>query len=64
MIINASLVVLLGLVIYLLIRQKALRVLDLLLCGTFGFLLASTGAATLIRHVLTWIATALGQLHP
>ncbi|MCC9310050.1 hypothetical protein LN042_23775 [Kitasatospora sp. RB6PN24] len=63
-IVNASLVVLLGLVIYLLIRNKTLRVFDLLLCGSFGFLLASTGAASAIRHVLAWTATTLGQLHP
>ncbi len=64
MIVTASLVLLLGAVIALLIRQNVLRTFDLLLCGTFGFLLADTGAASVIRNALTWLATAVGHLHP
>ncbi|WP_232246498.1 hypothetical protein [Kitasatospora mediocidica] len=61
---NASLVLLLGAVIVLLIRQSAMRVLDLLLCGTFGFLLANTVAAPAIRHTLAWLAATVGSIHP
>ncbi|MEY9969545.1 ABC-type uncharacterized transport system permease subunit [Streptacidiphilus sp. MAP12-16] len=64
MIITGSLVLVLGLIITLLVRYRIIRVPDLLLCGTFGFLLAGTGAASLIHNVLAWIASIFAAIHP
>ncbi|WP_328469579.1 hypothetical protein [Streptomyces sp. NBC_00448] len=63
MIVTASAVVLLGLLIWFLVRIRYLRLPDVLLSGTFGFLLAATGAAPLVQSVLTGVSTFLGQLH-
>jgi hypothetical protein len=62
-IVSISLVLLLGALIALLLRVRFLRFTDVLLCGTFGFLLASTGIAPLVRTALTAVGRALGALH-
>ncbi|WP_033819891.1 hypothetical protein [Kitasatospora sp. MBT63] len=64
MILSGSLVLLLGALIVVLLRHKALKVTDLLLCGAFGFLLADTGAAALIRSLLGWLAKSFAAVHP
>ncbi|MGK4583511.1 hypothetical protein [Kitasatospora sp. HPMI-4] len=64
MILTGSLVVFLGLLIAVLLRHKALKVTHLLLCGTFGFLLADSVAATPIRHLLAWLAHSFAAVHP
>ncbi|MGE7439323.1 hypothetical protein [Kitasatospora sp. NPDC001175] len=64
MILTGSFVLLLGLLITVLLRHKALKVTHLLLCGTFGFLLADTVAATLIRRLLAWLTHSFTAVHP
>ncbi|MFJ8470414.1 hypothetical protein [Kitasatospora sp. NPDC094011] len=64
MILTGSFVLFLGLVIGILLRHKALKVTHLILCGLFGFLLAETGAASLINHLLAWLATTVATVHP
>jgi H+/gluconate symporter-like permease len=57
-----SAVLLLGLLIWFLLRIRYLRWADLLLCGTFGFLLARTVAAPLVQALLDGVSGFLGQL--
>jgi hypothetical protein len=57
-----SAVVLLGLLIWFLLRIRYLRAVDLLLCGSFGFLLARTVAAPLVQALLDGVSGFLGQL--
>ena len=63
MIVSLSAVLLLGLVLALLLRYRVLRTLDCVLSGTFGFLLAGTGLAPLLRSVLACLFTTLGAIH-
>jgi H+/gluconate symporter-like permease len=58
-----SAVLLLGLLIWFLLRIRYLRWADLLLCGSFGFLLAKTVAAPVIQTVLDGVSGFLAQLH-
>ncbi|WP_329136622.1 hypothetical protein OG552_25245 [Streptomyces sp. NBC_01476] len=62
MLVSVSAVVLLGLLIWFLVHIRYLRLPDVVLSGTFGFLLAATGAAPLVRAVLTGLSAFLGQL--
>jgi H+/gluconate symporter-like permease len=61
--VSMSGVLLLGLLIWFLLRIRYLRWADLLLCGTFGFLLAETVAAPLVQAFLDGVNGFLGQLH-
>lgn len=63
MIVSMSAVLLIGLLIWFLLRIRYLRWADFLICGVFGFLLASTGAAPTLRTVLTGVSGFLGGLH-
>ncbi|WP_371654751.1 MULTISPECIES: hypothetical protein [unclassified Streptomyces] len=63
MLVSMSAVVLLGLVIWFLLRIRYLRWADFLMCGAFGFLLADTVAAPAVQAVLVGITGFLGQLH-
>lgn len=62
MLVSMSAVVLLGLLIWFLLRIRHLRWPDVLLSGAFGFLLAATGAAPVIRTALVGLSTFLGQV--
>jgi hypothetical protein len=53
---------LLGLLIWFLLRIRYLRWADVLLCGTFGFLLSKTVAAPLAQALLDGVNGFLGQL--
>jgi hypothetical protein len=55
-----SAVLLLGLVIWGLLKVRYLRWPEVLLCGSFGFLLAATAAAPLVRTVLSGVTAFLG----
>lgn len=57
-----SAVVLLGLLIWFLLRIRYLRLPDVLLSASFGFLLAATEAAPVVRAALTGLAAFLGGL--
>lgn len=58
-----SAALLLGLLIWFLLRIRYLRWLEFLLCSVFGFLVATTTAAPLVRSVLEGVNGFLGQLH-
>ncbi len=49
MIVSVSAVVLLGLLIWFLLRIRYFRWAEVLICSTFGFLLAETGAGPVVR---------------
>jgi hypothetical protein len=59
--VSISAVVLLGIVVFVLIRGGSVRLGPALACGLFGFFLASTGAAPLITDaigtVTGWISS-------
>ncbi|CAL9675956.1 MULTISPECIES: hypothetical protein [Streptomyces] len=61
MAVSISAVVLLGIVVFVLIRGGSVRLGPALACGLFGFFLASTGAAPLITDaigtVTGWISS-------
>ncbi|WP_225850927.1 hypothetical protein [Streptomyces sp. HPF1205] len=63
MIVSMSAVLLLGLLIWFLLRIRYLRWADFLICGIFGFLLASTGVAPTVRTALAGVSGFLGGLH-
>lgn len=54
-------VVLLGLVIWLLMKVRYFHWLEVLICSTFGFLLAKTAAAPVVQELLDGVAGFLGQ---
>jgi hypothetical protein len=60
--VSMSAVVLLGLLIWFLLRIRYLRLPDVLISGAFGFLLAATGAAPVVQSALTGLSVFLGQL--
>ncbi|MBC3843587.1 hypothetical protein GXW82_35430 [Streptacidiphilus sp. 4-A2] len=64
MIVHLSAVVLLGVLLALLLRYRVLRLLDCVLSGSFGFLLASTSLAPLLHSALAWFFTTLGTILP
>jgi hypothetical protein len=59
--VSISAVVLLGIIVFVLIRGGSVRLLPALACAGFGFFLASTGAAPLINDaigtVTGWISS-------
>ena len=62
MVVSASLVLVLGAVIAVLLRYRVVRPFDLIICGTFGFLLAGTGLGPLLGNALAIVATAFGSI--
>ncbi|MGW1801009.1 hypothetical protein ACWCQN_35010 [Streptomyces sp. NPDC001984] len=62
MLVSISAVLLLGLLIWFLLRIRYLRWADLLLCSVFGLLLARTVAAPLVATVLDGLGAFLGGL--
>ncbi|MFC9962247.1 hypothetical protein ACFVIB_33360 [Streptomyces nigra] len=62
MLVSMSAVLLLGLLIWFLLRIRYLRLADLLLCGTFGFLLSRTVAAPVVQALLDCVSGFLGGL--
>ncbi|KNE83500.1 MULTISPECIES: hypothetical protein [Streptomyces] len=62
MLVTMSAVVLLGLLIWFLLRIRYLRWLELTICTTFGFLLAKTTAEPLVQSLLDGVGGFLGQL--
>ena len=62
MLVSMSAVLLLGLLIWFLLRIRYLRLADLLLCGTFGFLLSRTVAAPVVQALLDGVSGSLGGL--
>ena len=63
MLVSISAVLLLGLAIWFLLRIRYLRWLDVLLCASFGFLVAKTAAAPVVQGALDAVAGFLGQFH-
>ncbi|MBZ6199005.1 hypothetical protein KVH22_06410 [Streptomyces olivaceus] len=61
MLVSMSAVLLLGLLIWFLLRIRYLRWADALLCGTFGFLLSRTVAAPVVQALLDGVNGFLGQ---
>ncbi|MER5988861.1 hypothetical protein [Streptomyces sp. NPDC001787] len=61
MAVSISVIVLLGIVVFVLIRGGSVRLGPALVCAAFGFFLASTGAAPLITAgigtVTGWISS-------
>ncbi|MFF4145936.1 hypothetical protein ACFY0A_32310 [Streptomyces sp. NPDC001698] len=61
MAVSISAVVLLGIVVFVLIRGGSIRLCPALACAGFGFFLASTGAAPVIRDAISavtgWISS-------
>ncbi|RKN09401.1 hypothetical protein [Streptomyces radicis] len=62
MLLSVSAVLLLGLLIWFLVRIRYLRSLEAVLCTTFGFLLGQTAAAPLIQAVLNEVSALLAQI--
>ncbi|MGY1438009.1 hypothetical protein [Streptomyces reniochalinae] len=62
MIVSVSVVVLLGLLIWFLLRIRYFRWAEVLICSTFGFLLAETGAGPVVQEVLDGLGGLLSQL--
>ncbi|WP_326664315.1 hypothetical protein [Streptomyces canus] len=62
MLVSMSAVLLLGLLIWFLLRIRYLRWVDTLLCGAFGFLLSKTVAAPFAQASLDGVNGFLGQL--
>jgi uncharacterized membrane protein len=59
LIISVSAVVLLGALVWLLIRYAGLRVWQALVCALFGFFVASTAAAPQIRAAINAVVGVL-----
>lgn len=59
---SISAVVLLGLLIFVLLRTRYMRWSNALLCTAFGFLVAKTAAAPVVQAVLDGFGGLLGQL--
>ncbi|MEU9411250.1 hypothetical protein AB0E08_36910 [Streptomyces sp. NPDC048281] len=62
MLVSMSAVLLLGLLIWFLLRIRYLRWADALLCGAFGFLLSKTVAAPFAQAFFDGVNGFLGQL--
>jgi H+/gluconate symporter-like permease len=60
--VSMSAVLLLGLLIWFLLRIRYLRWAEFLLCTVFGFLLAKTAAEPLVQSALDGVGGFLGQL--
>ncbi|MEW9519380.1 MULTISPECIES: hypothetical protein [Streptomyces] len=63
MLVSMSAVLLLGLLIWFLLRIRYLRWAEVLLSGAFGFLVAKTAAAPFVTSALKGVSGFLGQLH-
>lgn len=63
MLVTMSAALLLGLLIWFLLRIRYLRWVEFLLCSAFGFLVATTAAAPAISTVLEGVGGFLGQLN-
>ena len=59
MTISISLVLILGVAVWLIHRYAGLRFLHALVCFLFGFLIAATGAAPIIRNVVLSLIAAI-----
>ncbi len=59
MAVSLSLVVLLGITVWVLHRYAGLKFLHALACVIFGFLLAATGAAPMIRQIIASVASLI-----
>ncbi|UED85846.1 MULTISPECIES: hypothetical protein [Streptomyces] len=62
MLLSASAVLLLGLLIWFLVRIRYLRTFEAVLCTTFGFLLAQTAAAPMLQTALNGVSALLARL--
>ncbi|MGW4030932.1 hypothetical protein ACWEFL_16690 [Streptomyces sp. NPDC004838] len=62
MLITMSAVLLLGLLIWFLLRIRYLRLPDVLISGLFGFLLATTAAAPVVQTAIDGVSGLLAQL--
>jgi hypothetical protein len=58
--VSTSAVLLLGLLIWFLLRIRYLRWADALICGAFGFLLSRTMAAPFVQGLLDGVSGFLG----
>ena len=63
MLVSMSAVLLLGLLLWFLIRIRYLRWLEFLLSAAFGFLVAKTAAAPIVQAALTGVSGLLGHFH-
>lgn len=59
MTISLSLVLILGVAVWLMHRYAGLRFLHALVCFLFGFFIAATGAAPVIRNILVSLIAAV-----
>ena len=59
MTVSISLVLVLGAAVWIMHRYSGLRFVHALVCFLFGFLIAATGAAPVIRHVVASLIAAL-----
>ena len=64
MLVSVSLVILLGSLIAFLVHAGRLRLADVLVSAAFGFLLAGTGLAPVVRAALAAVGSALASVHP
>ncbi|MGY3337585.1 hypothetical protein ACVW0K_003684 [Streptomyces filamentosus] len=62
MAVTVSLILLFGIALFFLLRSKELSPGSAFTAAMFGFLLASTGAATPINHLTATLAEALSNL--
>jgi intracellular septation protein A len=62
MALSISFVLVLGILVAVLIRSKAVKVGPAVVCVLFGFFLASTSMAPTINRFLTGVADMVGQL--
>jgi F0F1-type ATP synthase assembly protein I len=61
--ISLSLVLLLGIAVWLLYRYAGLKAWHVVVCVLFGFFLATTTAAPAIRHIVRSILAAIPGQH-
>lgn len=59
MTISISLVLVLGVAVWLMHRYAGLRFTHALVCFLFGFFVAATGAAPVVNNIVTTIITAI-----
>lgn len=59
MTISVSLVLILGVAVWIMHRYAGLRFLHALVCFLFGFLIAATGAAPVIRNIVASLIAAV-----
>ncbi|KUJ69323.1 hypothetical protein ACZ90_13400 [Streptomyces albus subsp. albus] len=64
MAISLSLVLLVGIILVLMIRQNQIKPGPAIVAALFGFLLASTDMAPDIQHFLDSLADTIGDINP